>query len=92
MEQKLYILLTVNVDTNGSLGYSMGKYETLSEAQRAGENALIGWMEWQGFVEEGKEDSGYTGRLCRIKRYSDSWAEACDTDSVAEFDYMVEVF
>lgn len=92
MTKKIYILLTVKVDSYGCISYDMDKFNDAEQAHSEGRKRLDDWMSDNNMVEDCEADDNYDGRTCRIKTYNDELVEATDTMSIAEFDYYVKEF
>lgn len=90
MAKKIFILLTVHVDSGGVISYDMEKFDTKDDAHSAGEQHLKDWMAENDMTEECDADE-YSDNTCKITRY-DNLVEACDTMSIAEFDYNIKEF
>lgn len=92
MAKKIYILLTVKVDSDGCISYDMDKFDDAEQARSEGRKRLDDWMSNNNMVEDCEADDTHDGCTCRIKTYNDDLVEATDTMSIAEFDYHVKEF
>lgn len=92
MAKKIYILLTVKVDSDGCISYDMDKFDDAEQARSEGRKRLDDWMSNNDMVEDCEADDTHDGCTCRIKTYNDDLVEATDTMSIAEFDYHVKEF
>lgn len=92
MAKKIYILLTVKVDSDGCISYDMDKFNDAEQARSEGRKRLDDWMSNNDMVEDCEADDTHDGCTCRIKTYNDDLVEATDTMSIAEFDYHVKEF